>query len=246
MEMAVQSTKAQGVRVQVKRRWFYRLIQSLVRGLIRLFGRVDVQGLENFPEEAPYIVAINHLHWMDIPALFIILPHEVATFAAEKWERHWFVGSLLRLLGHAIFVRRGEADRKAITQAIQWLKNGGVLGIAPEGTRSRSGVLQPGKPGTAYLASRTGVPIVPVAIWGQEKFWREVRRGRRPIIHIRVGRPFFLDGTPNRAKGERLDAYTEQIMLAIARLLPEEYRGVYADKVHTSLGGATDEPDLMD
>ncbi len=233
MEIAAQSTQAQGVHVQVERRWFYRLLQGIIRAIIRLFGRVEVAGLENFPEHGPYIVAINHLHWMDIPALFIILPHEVATFAAEKWEHHWFVGTLLRLFGHAIFVQRGEADRRAIMQAIQWLKNGGVLGIAPEGTRSRSGVMQRGKPGTAYLASRTGVPIVPVAIWGQEKFWREVRRGRRPTIHIRVGKPFRLEGTPNRAKGEQLDAYTEQIMLAIARLLPEEYRGVYADKVRS-------------
>ncbi len=233
METVAKPTQRRRARVQVERRWFYRLLQWIIRGIIRLFGRVDAAGTENFPPTGPYIIAINHLHWMDIPALFIVLPHEVATFAAEKWERHWFVGSLLRLFGHAIFVQRGEADRKAIMQAIHWLKNGGVLGIAPEGTRSRSGVLQKGKPGTAYLASRAGVPIVPVVIWGQETFWRNVRRLRRPTIHIRVGKPFRLPGTPNRAKGEQLDAYTEQIMVTLARMLPESYRGVYADKVRS-------------
>lgn len=218
-------------RVVTQRRWFYRWLQAIIRGLLLLFGRLDIQGTENFPRKGPYIIAVNHLHWMDIPALFVVLPHEVATFAAEKWERHWFVGTLLRLFGHAIFVQRGEADRKAISQALQWLKNGGVLGIAPEGTRSRSGVLQKGKSGAAYMASRTGVPIVPVAIWGQEKFWKEVRRLRRPTIHVRVGKPFVLPGTPNRAKGAQLDAYTEEIMLRIARMLPEAYRGYYRDKV---------------
>ncbi len=216
---------------QTERRWFYRLLQALIRGLIKLLGRVHVEGAENYPKQGPYIVALNHLHWMDIPVLFIVLPHEVATFAAEKWENHWFVGPLLRLFGHAIFVQRGEADRKAIMAALQWLQNGGVLGIAPEGTRSRTGALQQGKPGVAYLASRTGVPIVPVAMWGHETFWRDLRHFRRPEVHIRVGKPFVLPGTPNRAKGPQLDAYTEQIMLALARMLPEKYRGVYRDKV---------------
>ena len=219
------------MKAQTERRWFYRALQALIRAIIRLFGIVEVSGTENFPSNGPYIIAINHLHWMDIPVLFIILPHEVATFAAEKWENHWSVGWLLRTFGHAIFVRRGEADRRALREALNWLKRGGVLGIAPEGTRSRLGVLQPGKPGVAYLASRTGVPVVPVAMWGHEKFWAAVRHLRRPRVYIRVGEPILLPGIPNRAKGKQLDEYTEQIMLAIARLLPEEYRGVYSDKV---------------
>lgn len=216
--------------VPTQRRWFYKLLQALVRGIIRLFGSLHVEGREHFPPHGPYIVAINHLHWMDIPVLFVILPHEVATFAAEKWERNPLVGPLLRTVGHAIFVQRGEPDRKAITRAIQWLKKGGVLGIAPEGTRSRSGTMQEGKPGTAYLATRTGAPVIPVAMWGHERFWKEVRRLRRPRIHIRVGKPISFDDASPRAKGEELDAYTERIMLAIACMLPEPYRGVYREK----------------
>ena len=225
--------------VPVERRWFYRALQALVRGIIHLFGTLHVEGLEHFPKQGPYIVAINHLHWMDIPVLFSILPHEVATFAAEKWEHKWFIGPLLRTVGHAIFVQRGEPDRKAITRAIQWLKHGGVLGIAPEGTRSRTGVMQEGKPGTAYLATRTGVPIIPVAMWGHEKFWKDLRRLRRPHVHIRVGEPIYLDGASKRAKGEELDAYTERIMLAIACMLPESYRGVYREKCDEREGEVT-------
>lgn len=219
------------LRVVTRRRWFYRLLQAIVRGLLGLFGSLHVEGREHFPKEGPYIVAVNHLHWMDIPVIFVILPHEVATFAAEKWERHWFVGTLLRVFGHAIFVQRGEPDRRAITRAIRWLQAGGVLGIAPEGTRSRTGALQPGKPGTAYLATRTGVPVVPVAIWGQEKFWREVRHFRRPRVYVRIGEPLYLPAAARRAKGPELDLYTEQIMLRIAEMLPEAYRGVYRNKV---------------
>lgn len=219
---------------QTRRRWFYRALQALIGGIIHFFGIVHVDGLENYPRTGPYIIAINHLHWMDIPVLFITLRHEVATFAAEKWEKHWFVGGLLKTFGHAIFVQRGEADRRALMKALDWLKRGGVLGIAPEGTRSRSGELQPGKPGVAYLATRTGVPVVPVAMWGHEKFWREVRHLRRPHVHVRVGPPMILAGTPNRAKGSQLDAYTEEIMLTIARMLPERYRGVYRERAAAS------------
>lgn len=225
-------------RVVTRKRWFYRLLQAVVRGILRLFGAFHVEGLEHFPKQGPYILAVNHLHWMDIPVIFVILPHEVATFAAEKWERHWFVGTLLRLFGHAIFVQRGEPDRKAITKALRWLQAGGVLGIAPEGTRSRTGALQPGKPGAAYLATRAGVPIVPVAIWGQEKFWQEVRRLRRPRVYARVGEPMRLPAVARRAKGHELDAYTEQIMLRIAEMLPEPYRGVYRNKVRGTATGS--------
>lgn len=208
-----------------------RLLRAVIRGLLTLLAALDIRGRENFPPDGPYIVVTNHLHWLDIPAVFIAVPHEAATFAAEKWEHHWFNGPLLRYFGHAIFVQRGEPDRRALSQALSWLRQGGVLAIAPEGTRSRTGTLQQGKPGAAYLASRTGVPIVPVVAWGQERVWHDWRHLRRPRIHVRVGKPFVLPGTPNQAKGEQLDAYTEQVMLALARLLPEPYRGVYREKV---------------
>jgi 1-acyl-sn-glycerol-3-phosphate acyltransferase len=116
----------------------------------------------------------------------------------------------------------------AMKAALAMLKSGRRLGVAPEGTRSPTGALQRGKPGAAYLADRTQVPIIPMAMWGTETVMRHWLRLRRPAVVCRIGPPFTLprDG---RAKGARLDEFTDEIMCTLAALLPPEYRGVYAD-----------------
>ena len=142
----------------------------------------------------------------------------------------------MRFTRQVIFVARGEADRKAISRAIEVLKQGYMLAIAPEGTRSKTGALQQAHEGPAYLASRTGALIVPVGAYGQEKTEACWKRLRRPHIVVTIGDPFVLPGTPNKAKGQQLVVYTDEIMLHIAALLPEAYRGVYAKgKLHVDV-----------
>jgi 1-acyl-sn-glycerol-3-phosphate acyltransferase len=189
-------------------------------------GNLQVEGRENFPATGPYLVVVNHLHWLDVPLVMVTLRHHAAGIAAYEWGRHPVVGRLGRRLGHVIFVRRGT-DHRALVEAIGWLRGGGVLGLAPEGARSQTGALRRGRRGAAYLASRTGVPVVPVAAWGQERILADLKRLHRPRIHVRIGTPFLLPGTPSRAKDDELDAHTDRIMRAIAVLLPPEYRGVY-------------------
>ena len=109
-------------------------------------------------------------------------------------------------------------------------RSGGIFAIAPEGMRSLTGQLQAGKTGVAYLATRTGVPIVPVAMWGTEAVFANFRRLRRTAVTFAVGEPFSLPVDP-RAKGAKLEEYTELIMRRLAALLPPEYRGVYAERV---------------
>ena len=139
-----------------------------------------------------------------------------------------FPYALLVTIMNAIWVRRGEADREALRKALEVLHSGGVLGIAPEGTRSReTQALQQGKVGTAYLATRADVPIVPVGISGTEQIRHRVRQLRRTDVRLAVGEPFRLPAS-GRVRGRQLEEYTDLIMRRIAELLPEEYRGVYA------------------
>ena len=131
----------------------------------------------------------------------------------------------------AIWVRRGEPDREALRAALQILKENGVMGFAPEGTRSRTGGLIKGRIGVAYLAAHANVPILPVAITGTEVGLPAVLRLKRPRMTATIGPAFRLPECGGRPSRQDLDAYTDTIMLTLARMLPERYRGVYRDRV---------------
>ncbi len=208
----------------------YRILQRIARFLFGLLARLDIDGAENVPTAGPLILAPNHMHVFDLPVAFAVIPRRSTIFAADKW-RGRVGGWIMQLMANTIFVARGEADREALSKAGVALRAGGMLAIAPEGTRSRTGGLLPGKNGAVYLASRTGSPILPMAIWGQEKALRSWARLRRPDIHVRIATPMVLEPQAKRAKGEELEKYTDELMLTIARMLPPEYRGVYAARV---------------
>jgi len=209
---------------------FYRILQRLLQWVIRLLTRIEVQGVENIPTSGAFILATNHLHAFDLPVAFAYNPRQVTVFAADKW-RGKLGGRLIEAVTQTIFVARGEVDRGALGQALEVLKAGGVMAIAPEGTRSRTGGLLPGKSGVIYLAARAGVPVVPTAMWGQEKVMPGWARLRRAPVHLHFGAPITLPAEATRFRTAELDARTEQLMLALARMLPPEYRGVYAEKV---------------
>jgi 1-acyl-sn-glycerol-3-phosphate acyltransferase len=195
-------------------------------------SHLDVQGREYIPLEGPLIVAANHMHALDLPVVFAVVPRRQTVFAANKW-RGKFAGWLMQSFANAIFVERGEPDRQAIAKALEIVKDGGALGVAPEGTRSRTGGLIEGKPGVVYLASRSGAPILPVVVWGQEKAMQAWARFRRPAIHVRIAPPISLPVGADHARSIELAAYTDQLMLTLARMLPPEYRGVYAGRIET-------------
>jgi 1-acyl-sn-glycerol-3-phosphate acyltransferase len=204
----------------------YHVIRAIVNVLVNLFIRREYVGLENFPEP-PYIVAINHLSVFDTPVLLTVCPHTIRALTAAKHKRNPIYAPLLVIMG-SIWVRRGEVDRRALREALDVLKQGGVLGLAPEGTRARgTHALQEGKTGTAYLATRADVPIVPVGLAGTERIKDNLPRLRRTYVRAVVGKPFRLPEN-GRVRGQKLHEYTDLIMHRIAELLPEEYRGVYA------------------
>jgi 1-acyl-sn-glycerol-3-phosphate acyltransferase len=205
---------------------FYRLVRAVIEVLFRLLTRREILGLANLEIDPPYIVAFNHISLLDTPVILTLCRHRVLAFAAEKYRGNPFFGPLLQAMG-TIFVRRGEVDRKALRQALAWLAQGGVLGLAPEGTRARGPyALQEAKTGIAYLATRARVPILPVGITGTEHMRTNLPRLRRSHLSITVGELIWLPES-GRARGEELRAYTDLIMDSIAKLLPEDYRGIY-------------------
>ncbi len=196
---------------------------------------MDISGYENVPGEGGFIVASNHLGRLDVPLPYIFLPrNDITLMVAEKYQKYaifrWFVKNL-----DAMWVDRFNADFNALREALNRLKRGGVLVIAPEGTRSKSEALIEARPGSSYLASKSGVPIVPVALTGTEDrlVVEQLKRLRRPHIHVQVGRPFTLPPIKSQEREQTLQKYTDEIMCRIAALLPPEKRGFYAQHQRT-------------
>ncbi len=207
---------------------YWRLVKIL-KGLYRLVGDVEIIGAEKIPREGGVIITANHLSWLDTPLVAMASPRKLVPFGAIKY-RSWPIFRQIMEAANVIWVRRGEIDREALQKALAVLKLGGALGIAPEGTRSPTRALQHGKEGTAYLASRAGVPIVPAALTGTERFKDDLGRLRRMHMRIVFGDPYRLP--EGRLRGKALAEATDLIMRKIAELLPPSYRGVYAGEVN--------------
>lgn len=203
-----------------------RIINALLRPLVALLLPYDVQGTENLPASGPVLVMLNHTNLVDVilPAMF--LPRDVVMLSKIENFRVPVLGLFVRAYG-AIPLRRGQADLQAVRLSLKALKEGRVLAIAPEGTRSGHGRLQRGHEGLAFVAAQSGVPIVPFAIYGHADCFANLKRLRRTRLHIRVGEPFYLlsQGRPRR---EELRAMTDEAMYRLAAALPPEYRGEYA------------------
>lgn len=206
-----------------------RILRWIFNSAFALLTKRELHGFDNLPPHGPYILAANHLSYFDLPLLYGLVggPH-VTGWAAEKYQHHPLFNPLVRL-GGGTFIRRGEVDRKALDFAVDWLKRGNVFGMAPEGTRSKTGMLARGKTGAAYLANLAGAAIVPFAITGTEALWQTLIRLRRPRLTVRVGIPFRLPLLSQAERAADLRRHTDEIMCRIAALLPPAYRGVYAN-----------------
>jgi 1-acyl-sn-glycerol-3-phosphate acyltransferase len=147
----------------------------------------------------------------------------------ETWDNALF--RFLFNVWEGIPIDRDGADFAAFRAAQEALKEGKILALSPEGTRSWDGKLAQAKPGVAMLAMKAGVPILPVAYFGHEHFSENLKHLRRTPMAIRVGKPFRLElNGQGREKGMLQEA-ADEIMVEVARLLPERYRGYYADRL---------------
>jgi 1-acyl-sn-glycerol-3-phosphate acyltransferase len=209
----------------------YSLIRFLIRLLVPVVMRLDVSGMENLPEKGAFIAAANHLGVLDPVLVYYLLDRQdIILIIAEKHSKYTLVRWLVRNLD-VIFIDRYNADMAVMREVLKRLRKGGVLVIAPEGTRSRSGTLLEGRQGASYLAAKAGVPIVPVGAVGTEDrlFLRNLKRLRKTPVTVRIGKSFCLSALPKENREAILQADTIEIMCRIAALLPPEYRGAYAD-----------------
>jgi 1-acyl-sn-glycerol-3-phosphate acyltransferase len=201
----------------------------VIRWIFKILSRVEIVGLENIPSQGGAILAANHMSLID-PALvrMVISRRDVSSLVADSYKNNLPIRWLVDAMG-GIWINRQQADLHALRQARDFLIQGGLLGIAPEGTRSKVGSLLPAKTGTAYLADKAGVPIVPAAISGTEKAFRELAHLRRPRLRIEYGEPFGLPPLERKDRDAGLQRNTDEIMLHIAAMLPPQYWGAYRD-----------------
>lgn len=199
---------------------FYDLVRGVIRFLFLTLSHPRVSGLESCPRQGPAILATNHLSYFDGPMVLAMLPRRVRPMAADRLRRHIFFGPVMNATG-AIFIRRGQMDRAAMRALLAVLEDGGCVAVAIEGTRSPDGKLQEGKNGVAYLAAKSGAPLIPAAVWGTEQIWPAWRRFRRAEVHLSLGTPIKL--ASQSLDVSTLDGTTSGIMSSIAALLPPRY-----------------------
>lgn len=206
-------------------------LRWLIRLLIRAIARVEVRGYEHIPAEKGYLLASNHIGILDALMAFYALDQwDMYIPVAEKWEKNRFLNWLGKYFNF-VFIDRFNPDIKAMRKLIRLMEEDNILAISPEGTRSRVGSLIEAKPGVTYLATKLNRPILPVGITGTEDkvILGNIKRLRRSHITITAGPNFTLPPLPHAGRDEALKKYTDEIMCRIAMILPEKYRGVYAD-----------------
>ena len=201
------------------------------RGIFRALARVKIIGKENIPYGKSYVVAMNHVSIFDPPLVAAFWPEQLEIIGAIDVFSKPGQGQLLKLYG-VIPVHRGDYDRPLLTKIISMIKSGMPLLIAPEGARSHQPGMHRAKPGIAYIVEKTNVPVLPVGLVGTtEDFWHRASRGQKPSLEMRIGRPITLP--PVTARGIEKHAERQKnadlVMSYLAGLLPEEYRGVYAE-----------------
>jgi len=194
-----------------------------------LVAHIEVRGLENLPEEGGMIICPNHLSRLDPPLVFAsVVGRPVTAFIADSYRSTIF-SFVLRMVD-VIWVNRGAIGPSTLKVAIQALRRGTTMGLAPEGTRSPTGALIEGKTGAVFLAVAAGVPVVPVGLNNPEKILPSLLRFRRQTVTVTFGKPLTFQVVGRRPDSKTLENYTNELMCQIAALLPPERRGVYADQ----------------
>jgi 1-acyl-sn-glycerol-3-phosphate acyltransferase len=207
----------------------YWLTVFLIKIWIRLTCRVDTTVLQKVQMHGPLIVITNHTGQIEVPILFSYLqPRKITAWAKAEAFDNLFL-KVIFTLWKIIPVRRGEADIQSLKLAVKMIKEGYIFGIAPEGTRNKTGRLLRALPGTVLLALHSGAPIIPIVHWGGENYLSNLKKFKRTDFHIRVGEPFRLKVEGLKVTGEIRQQIADEMMVEIAKMLPEEYRGEYND-----------------
>jgi 1-acyl-sn-glycerol-3-phosphate acyltransferase len=223
--------KKPGPEIEYPRR---RFIRAVLRGanhiLFDLLTSLEVTGRENLPEGGPLLLVINHFGFVDPAVVIRVTPWTLEMLGGFQMPNAPFVGSWIAKLWGYLPVHRGTGSRYALRAAESVLAQGGVVVIAPEGGAWAT-VLRPPRPGTAFLAVRSGVPILPVGIDGAIDVFPSLAKGQRARVTVRIGKLFgpFRVEARGRERRRQLDEIGHEIMQHIAELIPPERRGYYSD-----------------
>ena len=204
-------------------------LRRIINWLLLRLTKTEIRGIENIPTEGGLLIAANHMSRMDIPVLFINPRRpDMTALVTTKYLKYplirWFI-----ITAEGIWLDRDIADFSAFRKAVEALQAGKALGIAPEGTRSVTGELLEGKPGTALLSLRTGLPIIPAAISGTEDSVPQMLKLKRPHIVVEYGKVIYPPELDRTNREGQLQELTDEIMCQIAVMLPEKYHGYYKD-----------------
>lgn len=215
------------LRIRINRR----IMRVFFRTLYHLLGKVEISGMENVPDHNRYVIVFNHVSLVEVPFIAAFWPRTIEIIGAlAVWSRG-YQAWIARLWG-GIQVDRTQYDRQVFKQVDRVLRAGHPLMISPEGTRSRTPGLNRGKPGVAYIIDQADAVVVPVAVVGNTyEFLTRGIRLERPTIQMFVGEPFKVPPVRGKGKERRSSRQrnTDYIMARLASMLPEDYRGVYAD-----------------
>ena len=212
-----------------RRRWIRSVLRQLTRLALATLSDFRLIGAENLPSAGPLIVVANHFHFADPVAVVRSTPWPMEFLAGFQLPNAPAVVEWIPKVWGSYLVRRGAASRTAIRASMAVLEQKGVLGIFPEGG-SWAQVLRPARPGAAYLAAQTGVPLLPMGLDGLVDLFPQLLKGKRATVTVRIGKPFgpFYAEGRGRAHRQQLDEIGHQMMQHISELIPPERRGIYS------------------
>ncbi len=211
--------------------WLFPFCNAGFKTTLRWFSDFEIEGQENIPDSGPLLVAPNHLSNLDPAIVATALPRP-PVFLAKKELFKYPVASIL-MRGYGAFpVDRRRADVRALSWITrQLLSEHRIVIVFPEGTRSKFGGLLRGQPGLAHIAISTGVPVIPVALTGSENLQNPIKLFKpTATLRLKIGKPFVTAGVAGRPSRKKANDVTTEIMIRIAKMLPEGQRGEYSEK----------------
>lgn len=201
---------------------------KIVKWLYTHLTHMTIENEELMPKDGPVIITLNHLSRLDFPAMIMTERYnDIYCVAADSYRNFPVFGKMIND-ADMIWIDRTKADFAAMKRIMTELKNGNIIALAPEGTRSKTQALLQGKEGVTMIASKTRVPLISMAVIGSEKWMDAIKHFHRPRLTLRFGPTYQLPRIDPDNRDESLRTATDEVMCRIAALLPDHYHGFYA------------------